>query len=261
MIAQRIFSFFTRVGRYALFCQQLFLSLFRPPWRIKESLDQFEFIGIRSLSLIGFSHIAVGIIFSLQFYAQAQALQRQNLIGLFVGLSISREIAPVITSLLLIGRIGSATTSQIGAMKITEQLDAMRLMSVDPVQYLCVPRLIASIIAFPLLTAFANITAMVSSYLISIYFLNIPSGAFLDPIYTGVYPLDVISGMLKAAVMGVITITICCFRGLDLSATSRGVSEASTKAVVESSILILIADYFLTSIMLPTLYSEGGVFR
>jgi phospholipid/cholesterol/gamma-HCH transport system permease protein len=180
--------------------------------------------------------------------------QAETMVGAAVGLTLARELAPVITSLMLIAKNGSAMTAELGTMRVTEQLDAMQTMSVDPVHYLVTPRVAASVITFPILTAMANVVGLVGSYVVAVGMLRVDPGGFFNQLYGFVQPTDIYSGLIKAAVMGFMMAVICSYYGFNSGRGAKGVGEASTQAVVTSSVGILVADYIMADLMLKLLY-------
>ncbi|MDA3949441.1 MAG: ABC transporter permease [Spirochaeta sp.] len=246
--------FFEVVGLFAVFFGRLLRVSIRRPFRLRLFVEQFERIGLQSIGIIALSSLAIGMIFTLQIVMLMAAFQAEIMVGAAVGMTLARELAPVITALMLIAKNGSAMTAEIGTMRVTEQIDAMETMSVDPIHYLVLPRVVASILAFPVLTALANIVGLAGSYVVAIYLRGVDPGAFLDQLYRTVDPTDVISGLIKAAVMGLMMATICSFFGFNTQRGSKGVGEAATTAVVTSSVGILVADYIMADLMLKVMY-------
>ncbi len=225
-------------------------GLVRRPFRYWLIIEQIEHMGVKSVPIIALSSMAIGMIFALQMIALLRPFQAEVITGMAVAVSMARELAPVITTLMLIAKNGSAMSAEIGTMNVTEQIDAMETMSVDPVHYLAVPRIIAAVIVFPVLTLLANVIGVVGSYIIGVYVMNVESAAYLDQMFTGLTPIDVISGLIKAAVMGYIVALICTYMGFKAEGGAQGVGNTSTTAVVTSSVAILIADYVMASLMM-----------
>ena len=194
------------------------------------------------------------MIFALQITMLMAQFQAEAMVGAAVGLTLARELAPVITTLMLIAKNGSAMTAEIGTMKVTEQIDAMATMSVDPVHYLVVPRTVASVVVFPILTAMANVVGIIGSFVVAVMMMDVDRGAFFDQLFWFVNPVDVYSGLIKAAVMGFMMAVICSYFGFYSARGAKGVGEAATKAVVTSSVGILVADYVMADLMLKLLY-------
>jgi phospholipid/cholesterol/gamma-HCH transport system permease protein len=254
-IFEQFVRFFETVGKYALFFWRIVAVLFKRPYRFRLFLDQFEKIGAQSVGIIALSSLAIGMIFTLQIIALMARFQAEVMVGAVVASTLARELAPVITTLMLIAKNGSSMTAEIGTMKVTEQIDAMETMSVDPVHYLVVPRVFASIIAFPVLTGLANVVGILGSYAVAVFIRNVDPGAFLDQLYRYIDARDIYSGLIKAAVMGLMVASICSYFGFNTKRGSRGVGEAATTAVVTSSVSILIADYIMSDIMIKVFYN------
>jgi phospholipid/cholesterol/gamma-HCH transport system permease protein len=241
-------------GRFSLFTGDVVKWTLRPPFRLYLLSEQMERIGVMSVPIILLSSMAIGMIFSLQLGAFLAMFRAEFLSGAAVAKSMTRELAPVITSLMLIARNGSAMTAEIGTMRATEQIDAIETMSVNPVHYLVVPRVAASILTFPVLTGISNIVGVAGSALISVGFGNVDQAAYFDQLYRMVNPADIYSGLIKAAVMGFLVSLICCYYGYNAKGGAKGVGNAATNAVVASSVGILIADYIMSDLMIKLIY-------
>lgn len=229
-------------------------GVFRRPFRARLIIEQMEHIGVQSVPVITISSLAIGMIFSLQIVDMLGIFNAEVIAGSAVAWTLSRELAPVITTLMLIGRNGSAMAAELGSMRVTEQIDAMETMSVDPIHYLVVPRLFASVVMFPALTALANVVGVAGAYAVAVWGLDVDSAAYLSTMFRDVDPKDVLSGIVKAGIMGFIVAVICTYYGYYAENGAKGVGESSTRAVVTSSISILVADYVLASIMLALVY-------
>lgn len=243
-----------KLGLFTLFLGEVLKWMFRPPFRTQLVIEQLEKIGVMSVPIILLSSLAIGMIFSLQLGNFLSLFGAEILAGAAVAKTMSRELAPVVTALMLIAKNGSAMTAELGTMRSSEQLDAMETMSVNPIQYLVVPRVIASAIVFPVLTGIANIVGVFGSYFISVMVRKVDAASFLDQLYSFMRPRDIGSGLIKAAVMGLMVSLICGFYGYHARGGSKGVGDAATRAVVTSSVGILIADYIMADIMLKVLF-------
>ncbi|MCG8480253.1 MAG: ABC transporter permease [Spirochaetales bacterium] len=253
-MGRKIYAAFEGLGLFFIFFGKVLRNLPRSPIRWRLFTEQMERIGVRSVPIIGLSSFAIGMIFSLQITLLLAMFQAETMVGAAVGLTLARELAPVITTLMLIAKNGSAMTAELGTMRVTEQIDAMQTMSVDPIHYLVVPRVVASVVVFPILTAMANVVGLVGAYIIAVGTLDVDPGGFLDQLYWFVEPADVASGMIKAAVMGFMMSVICAYFGFNSDRGAKGVGEAATRAVVTSSVGILVADYVMADLMLELLY-------
>ncbi len=171
-------------------------------------------------------------------------------LGTVVALVLVRELGPVLTALMIAARAGSAMAAEIGAMQATEQIDALTVMAINPVQYLVSPRVLAGVLSFPLLTGIFDVIGIWGGYLIGVGLMGAPSGAYFNGIASNMTSHDIMTGLYKALVFGVVVMWVCCYKGYHAERMATGVSRATTEAVVLSSVLILAWDYFLTSILL-----------
>ena len=212
-------------------------------------IKQLFFIGFQSLSVILLVSGFTGAVLAVQAEYTLSKFGATAFVGPAVALSLIRELGPVLTALMVIGRAGSAMTAELGIMKITEQIDALRSMAVDPVRYLMVPRFIAALIAVPLLTAIFNVVGIFGGYVIAVYNLGLGSGAFMSQMISAVTYIDVMSGFVKSVVFGICFVWIACYKGWTCGFGAVGVNRATTSSVVTASVVILVLDYFLTSIL------------
>ena len=251
---QKIIRTLEALGRFVVFLGEILRSIPKKPSRFIQILSEIERIGVNSVLIIFLSGAAMGMIFSLQLVTFLQPFQVEIGVGAAVAIALSRELAPVITTLMLIAKNGSAMAAELGTMKVTEQIDALESMSIDIVHYLVLPKVAASLFVFPVLTILADIIGIVGAYIIAIFLFNVDSAGYLDYMFDFVNPRDIYFGLVKSAVMGIMTAVICCFNGLRTSQGARGVGDSATRAVVISSVSILVADYLLTTLMLPLIY-------
>ncbi len=245
-LGRKIVSKLESLGKFSLFLVEIVRWLFVPPFRFKEIFYYTEKIGVDSIAIVSLSTFTTGMIIGLQLVNILRLLGAEIYAGAGVAFSMSRELAPVITAIVLIAKNGSGMTAEIGSMKVTEQIDALETMTVNPLRYLVVPRLFASILVFPALTALANVVGILGGYVASVYIMQVNKVYYLKEMYFWVDPEDIWSGLIKAFVFGIIVTVICCFNGLNTKGGAKGVGDATTKAVVISTISILIADYFMT---------------
>jgi phospholipid/cholesterol/gamma-HCH transport system permease protein len=252
---QIVFNKLEGIGQYFAFLWEILRCSLKRPFRITQYVSEIELLGVNSVLIILLSGGAIGMIFALQMVALLQPFQAEIGVGAAVAIALSRELAPVITTLMLIAKNGSAMAAELGTMRVTEQIDALESMSISSVHYLVLPKVIASFLVFPILTLLANIVGTLGAYFISIYLFDIDSASYLDYMFSFLRPRDIFVGLVKAAIMGFIVATVCCFNGLRTSQGAKGVGDSATKAVVASSVAILVADYILTTIMLPFIYA------
>ncbi|MDR2258155.1 MAG: ABC transporter permease [Treponema sp.] len=242
------------VGQYFMFVGEVIRSMVKRPFRFSRYLLEIEHLGVNSLFVIILSGAAMGMIFALQMVTLLQPFQAEIGTGAAVAVAMSREIAPIITSLMLIAKNGSAMAAELGTMRVTEQIDSLESMSVSAEHYLVLPKVIASFLVFPILTLLADMVGTLGAYIVSVNLYNVDAASYLDYLFDFLSPRDVFMGLIKAGVMGLIVSTICCFFGLRASQGAKGVGDSATKAVVASSVSILVADYLLTTIIMRFIY-------
>lgn len=240
-------TFFLPLGRWCRFAWESVEWIFRPPFRFQNFFKQMEFIGVQSIPIILLTGLFTGMVFALQTGKTFALFRMQNLVGSTVGIALAREIGPVFTALMVTARACSSMAAEIGTMKVSEQIDALKTMAVDPVQYLVVPRVMAAVIMVPLLTIIFNFIGVIGAYIVGIVLLDIPQGPFLHHLYWYVDPEDVNGGLIKAAFFGFFIAMISCYKGFRTTGGAEGVGRATTGAVVASSVTVLVADYFLTT--------------
>ncbi len=241
-------------GQYCEFTAQSIYWSFRRPFRMKLLVEQIERIGMESIPIIFLSSLAIGMIFSLQVTDQMAIFNAEILVGAGVAMTMGRELAPVVTAMMLIAKNGSSMTAEIGTMRVTEQIDAIETMSVNPIHYLAVPRIAASLIVFPVLTAMSNVVGIMGSYIVAILIKGVSFAGYMDQLKKQIDPVDIYSGILKAVVLGFLVATISCFYGYHTRGGSKGVGEYATRSVVVASMTILVADYIMTDLMLRGMY-------
>jgi phospholipid/cholesterol/gamma-HCH transport system permease protein len=239
------------LGRYVVFLGEILSSISKKPYRHAQCITELERIGVNSIQIILLSGAAIGMIFALQLITFLRPFQAEIGVGAFVAVALGHELAPIITTLMLIAKNGSAMAAELGTMKVTEQIDALESMSVNVVHYLVLPKVVACLLAFPMLTLLANVVGVFGAYVVAVHFFDIDSAGYIDYMLYMLRPLDIIIGLIKATVMGVMTATICCFHGLRTTQGATGVGDSTTRAVVVSSVSILVADYILNTVMLP----------
>ena len=221
----------------------------RPPVRWRLFFKQMEFVGVGSLFVVLLTGLFTGMVLALQTYHAFRMFSAESLVGATVALSMTRELGPVITALMVAGRAGSAIAAEIGTMRVTEQIDALAVMAINPVQYLVLPRLVAGVIMLPLLTAISDFVGVVGGYMVGVNLLGINAGLFMNKIYEYVELEDIYNGLTKAAVFGLILTLVGCYKGFYTRGGAEGVGRATTQAVVLASIMILMSDYVLTALM------------
>ncbi len=249
-----------KLGRLVLYSLEeagkimmLFLSAVawavRPPWRFHLIIKQMEFVGVKSIFVVVLTGTFTGMVMTLQLFHGFRLFSAESLVGSTVALAMTRELGPVLSSLMVTARAGSAMAAELGTMRVTEQIDALYVMATNPVKYLIVPRVIASIIMMPILTVVADFVGVVGSYFVGVSILGINAGTFMKNINKLVVLDDIFNGLIKAAVFGLILSLIGCYKGFNTRGGAEGVGRATTEAVVLASITILVSDYFLTALM------------
>jgi phospholipid/cholesterol/gamma-HCH transport system permease protein len=241
---------FEDFGQLILFGGEAFAWMARPPYRLELLLAQMAAIGAGSAFIVAVTGLFAGMVLALQGDYAMRNFGAEGYVGGFVAVALVRELSPVFTALVVTGRSGSAICTEIGTMRVTEQIDAMETMAVNPVQYLAVPRVLAATLMFPALTMLFNAVGYFGGYVIGIHVSFIPPGPFLDHTRTMVEVHDVMHGLLKALIFGAVISVIACYRGYAASGGAKGVGEGTTRAVVMSSIAILVLDYVVTFVSL-----------
>ena len=241
--------FVTDLGRLARFAAQIGRAALAPPLRVRLFVDELFKLGVLSLVIICVCGLAVGMVLSLQGYNTLVRFGAEQSLGAVVGLSLIRELGPVLTALLATGRAGSATTAEIGTMVATEQLDALRMMSVDPIDLVATPRALAMTAVMPLLSALFIVCGLFGGYLVGVGLMGVDAGSYMSSLESAVdFHDDVLGSLLKALIFGVLVGLIATYRGHTTAPTSAGVGAATTSTVVVASVSILIFDYFITAL-------------
>ena len=238
------------MGRMLIFVLSSFAWLMRPPSRLYQILKQLHFVGYKSTFVVVLTAAFTGMVLGLQGYYTLRKFGSEALLGSAVALSMIRELGPVLAALMVTARAGSAMTAEIGIMRITEQIDAMDTMAINPLQYLVAPKLVAGVIGVPLLVAIFDVVGIYGGYLVGVDLLGVNAGSYWSSIESAVEWKDVYGGILKSISFGLIISWICCYKGFYTKQSAEGLGAATTEAVVLSSVLILVWDYFLTSVLL-----------
>lgn len=216
-----------------------------PPFRLRLVVGQCDFIGVQSLPIILLTSAFTGAVFALQSYRAFALFQAESLVGGTVGVTLTRELGPTLTGLLVTGRAGSAIAAEIGSMRVSEQIDALDAMAVDPINYLVAPRLLAAVLMMPLLTATFDFIGILGSYIVGIHVLHLSEPEFMVRLKDWVDWDDIWSGLFKAIVFGLIMGTVACYKGFYTTGGAKGVGLATTSAVVVASVAILVANFFI----------------
>jgi phospholipid/cholesterol/gamma-HCH transport system permease protein len=237
------------LGAMARFLGATARALVTPPWRLREIVDEVYKLGVLSLVVICVCGLAVGMVLGLQGYNTLARFGATGSLGAVVGLSLVRELGPVLTALLVTGRAGSATAAEIGAMVQTEQLDGLRMMSVDPIDLVVAPKALAMLLVMPMLSALFIACGTFGGYLVGVRLLGVDGGTYMSSIQTSItFRDDVAGSLIKAAVFGVLVGWVATYRGYTSAPTSAGVSTATTTTVVIASVAVLVIDYVITAL-------------
>lgn len=239
----------SEMGKMGIFLITTLFYVFVPPSQAAQLARRIHFVGARSLLLIVFTGAATGAVVAFQGYIALRRFGGENLLGPLVGLSLIRELGPVLSALMITARAGSALTAELGIMRITEQIDALEVMALNPIKYLVVPIVLAGIITFPLLSSVFIVIGIYGGYAVGVQLLGIGEGAYFSQMSSAVTLDDIWTGIYKSLSFGVIVAWVSCFKGFYAGHGAEGVSHATTQAVVMSSVLILVWDYFLTSVL------------
>ncbi|OPX95190.1 MAG: putative phospholipid ABC transporter permease protein MlaE [Syntrophorhabdus sp. PtaB.Bin006] len=241
--------FVREFGRITLmFTESVYWGV-RRPFKLDYIFKQMEFIGVNSTIVVIITGMFTGMVLALQSYYGFRKFGAEGLVGATVALSMTRELGPVLTSLMVTGRAGSAMAAQLGTMRVTEQIDALTVMALSPIKYLVTPRIIAGFLMLPVLTVVSDFIGVVGGYVVGVKLLGINEGAFIDKMIKYVELNDIYNGLVKSAVFGIILSTVACYKGFYARGGAEGVGKATTEAVVVSSVTILMSDYILTSLM------------
>lgn len=245
-----------QAGRMGIFLFFSFISIIRPPYKIFPVIKQIYVIGALSIFVILFTGAFTGMVLGLQLYHTLSKFGAVGALGSAVALSLIRELGPVLTALMVTGRAGSAICAEIGIMRISEQIDALECMAIDPHKYIVAPKFIAGIISLPLLTAVFDVVGIFGGYLVGVKLLGANEGAYFSGMYNDVEFADVYMGVIKSLFFGLLLTWICASKGYYVHRQrgggfgAEGVSSATTSAVVLASVIILLFDYFLTSFLI-----------
>ena len=240
------------LGRTASLAGQTLYWGIRPPYRGRLVIEAMEFIGVQSLFLVGLTALFIGLVFGLQLVDGFRQFGAENQTGGVVGMALARELAPVFTALMISSRAGSAISTELGSMRVSDQIDALTSMAVNPVQYLVVPRVIAGTLMGPALTIVFGGVGMVGAYLVCVGMLGLDPGIFLDKVSWFVDARDIAQGLFKALVFGIVISLIACRQGFHAEGGAAGVGRATNRAVVQGAVAILAFDYLITSMLTGT---------
>lgn len=241
-------------GKFVIFLTESLRSILFPPLQVSLLMKQFEFIGNKSLGITAIAAVLIGAVFGLILGDIFQTFGAESMLGAAAGIALSKELAPVFAGFLVTARGGSSMAAEIATMRVNEQIDAMRVMAVNPYGYLVAPRIVAAVLMLPLLTCVFDAVGVASSFVAGVSFFDIDIGTYVEKMRWMVKMRFVVQGMIKAAVFGLIISSISCYKGFFARGGAKGVGRATTEAVVMSLVSILIADYVLTYLQMDKMF-------
>ena len=247
-LGRKILSFMYFFGGLASLSIQTVYQTFKPPYKYGHIVEQSKKAGYDSLPIVSVVALFIGFIFALQFGYFMQRIGSEMYIASLVALAIVRELGPVITALIVAGRVGAANTAELGSMQVTEQIDALETLATNPIKYLVVPRFVALSIMLPLLTLYANIVGIMGSYLICVVKLGITSSMYMNMTFSALLYKDLCTGLFKAWIFGMVIALVSCYEGFNVQGGAVGVGRATTRSVVFSFLMILAADCLITAL-------------
>lgn len=248
-LGDKVLDLIEYIGELALFAVTGVSHIFRPPWYPRQFFRAFMEIGYFSLPMVALTALFTGMVLALQAFTGFSKFGAESAIATIVVMSITRELGPVLAGLMVSGRAGAAMAAELGTMRVTDQIDALSTLSTEPMKYLVAPRLLAGVVAMPLLVLVADILGVMGGFLVSTLKLGFSTGGYLNSTFNAIGPHDVIYGLIKAAVFGFVIALMGSFNGYRSRGGAQGVGAATTSAVVSASILILALDYILTQVL------------
>ena len=247
LIGRIIVKFSEELGRIMLLLCSTIKQLILPPFELKNTFKQIVEVGIRSMPVVLITAVFTGMVLALQSYTGFKRFNAEVLVGTVVALSMTRELGPVLTGLIVAGRAGAAMAAELGTMRVTEQIDALETLATNPVKYLIVPRFVAGMIILPCLTVIADLIGIIGGYLVAVGLLGANSTVYWRRTWDYLEIDDIYNGIIKACFFGASIAIISCYKGFYTKGGAEGVGKATTGAVVVSSMTILISDYFLSA--------------
>jgi phospholipid/cholesterol/gamma-HCH transport system permease protein len=244
-VGDQVIGLIEGIGGVVLMVWEVLKVVVRPPYRVRLLFESMEEVGVGALFIVLLTGLFTGMVLSLQGVYAFKAFNAETLVGGSTAVALARELSPVLTGLMVSGRSGSSMATTLGTMRVTEQIDAMDVMAVSSIQYLVAPRIIAAILMMPLLVLLFDLVGMSGAYLVAVGTLDVDGGLFMAKIKDFVAPMDLVKGGIKGGFFGAAIATLSCYRGYYASGGAKGVGEATTSAVVLSSISILVLNYIL----------------
>lgn len=248
MVGRSFLGMVRYAGGAAILMGQTLFWIPIPPLRLRHTIEQMSKIGVDSLPIVSMISLFTGMVLALQSAYQLQRFAAEMYVASLVAFSMTRELAPVLTALIIAGRVGASITAELGTMKVTEQIDALESLATNPVKYLVVPRFIALVVAAPVLTLYADFIGIVGGYSIGVYKLGISHAMYMKNTWDPLQYKDIWTGLLKSVVFAIIMCIVACYEGMKAEGGAEGVGRATTSSVVVSFILIIASDCFLTAL-------------
>ena len=246
VLRRQAIRFLEMIGEYISLVIDVFTAAIKRPPAWDLIREQLYHIGVMSLSVVAITGFTTGFVLAAQSFYQLGEKGLAGVTGVMVAKSMITELGPILTAFMVTGRVGSSMCAQLSTMRVTEQIDALKSMAVNPNCYLVAPRFIAGIFMIPLLTLFSITMGIFGGYLIAVYLFNMSPVTYFDPMRVHITLFDVASGMIKAFIFGILLVTVCCYKGMKASGGAAGVGRSTTQSVVTSYILILVSDFLLT---------------
>jgi len=248
-IGSRATGIVQNAGAFSEFTINTVFALFKPPFEWRELSKQMETVGVWSFPVVAVTSIFTGMVFSLQIYEGFRRFEAEGYVPGVLGLALLREMVPVLGSMIVAGRVGSAFAAELGTMRVTDQIDALEVMGADPIHFLAAPRFYATVLMLPLLVTLGDLIGLWGGWFLITNILNEPSPGFLDQVFQFMDAKDYWSGVVKAAFFGAGIASIGCFVGINARGGAEGVGGATTRAVVNACLAILVLDFFLTKVL------------
>jgi phospholipid/cholesterol/gamma-HCH transport system permease protein len=248
-LGERATTIVEALGRFGTFLGQALALIVTPPFKLRAFVGRIHYIGFNSLLIILLTGAFTGMVLGLQIYFTLSRFGSEAYLGPAVALSLIRELGPVLSALMVTGRAGSALTAEIGIMRITEQIDALTVMALNPMRYLVVPSILAGLVTMPMMTALFDVVGIFGGYLVGVELLGLSQGTYFGEMQTFVDMKDIMLGFWKSLSFGVIVTWVATYKGFHVGHGAEGVARATTQSVVLASVLILVWDYFLGSVL------------
>lgn len=248
-VFHRTLRFLEMLGEYTSLIYGIAIAACRKPPAWSLIREQFYNFGVMSLPVVAITGFTTGFVLAAQSYYQLSNKGMAVVTGVLVAKSMIVELGPILTAFMVTGRVGAAMCAELSTMKVTEQIDALKSMAINPYAYLVAPRFIAGVFMNPLLTLFSIVMGIFGGYLIAVFFFHLPPLSYFQPMKLHIFPFDVATGMIKSFIFGMIFVSVCCYKGMRTTGGAAGVGRSTTQSVVTSYVLILISDFFLTMLL------------